>query len=150
VRFCVRTIYFQNGVTETKKIALGFCAKICHIWHVDDEKPLFWIGRSRDDLREFPDEVMREIGYALDYAQRGGKHPNAKPLKGFGGASVLEIVEDDDGDTYRAVYVLHVFQKKSKKGIATPKRDLALIDERLKRAESHYKDWVGQTREPVP
>jgi phage-related protein len=126
---------------------------------MDDEKPLFWIGRSRDDLREFPDEAMREIGYALDYAQRGGKHPNAKPLKGFGGASVLEIVEDDDGDTYRAVYtvkfsravyVLHVFQKKSKKGIATPKRDLALIDERLKRAERHYKDWIGQTRGPLP
>ncbi len=124
-----------------------------------DEKPLFWIGRSRDDLKECPDEVMREIGYALDFAQRGGKHPNAKPLKGFGGASVLEIVEDNDGDTYRAVYtvkfplavyVLHVFQKKSKKGMATPKRDLDLIDERLKRAESHYQDWVGQARRTLP
>ena len=124
-----------------------------------DEKPLFWIGRSRDDLKECPDEVMREIGYALDFAQRGGKHPNAKPLKGFGGASVLEIVEDHDGDTYRAVYtvtfllavyVLHVFQKKSKKGMATPKRDLDLIDERLKRAESHYQDWVGQARRTLP
>ncbi len=124
-----------------------------------DEKPLFWIGRSRDDLKECPDEVMREIGYALDFAQRGGKHPNAKPLKGFGGASVLEIVEDNDGDTYRAVYtvkfplavyVLHVFQKKSKKGMATPKRDLDLIDERLKRAESHYQDWVGQARRILP
>ena len=124
-----------------------------------DEKPLFWIGRSRDDLKECPDEVMREIGYALDFAQRGGKHPNAKSLKGFGGASVLEIVEDNDGDTYRAVYtvkfplavyVLHVFQKKSKKGMATPKRDLNLIDERLKRAESHYQDWVGQARRTLP
>lgn len=124
-----------------------------------DEKPLFWIGRSRDDLKECPDEVMREIGYALDFAQRGGKHPSAKPLKGFGGASVLEIVEDNDGDTYRAVYtvkfplavyVLHVFQKKSKKGMATPKRDLDLIDERLKRAESHYQDWVGQARRTLP
>lgn len=124
-----------------------------------DEKPLFWIGRSRDDLKECPDEVMREIGYALNFAQRGGKHPNAKPLKGFGGASVLEIVEDNDGDTYRAVYtvkfplavyVLHVFQKKSKKGMATPKRDLDLIDERLKRAESHYQDWVGQARRTLP
>ena len=124
-----------------------------------DEKPLFWIGRSRDDLKECPDEVMREIGYALDFAQRGGKHPNAKPLKGFGGARVLEIVEDHDGDTYRAVYtvtfplavyVLHVFQKKSKKGMATPKRDLDLIDERLKRAESHYQDWVGQARRTLP
>jgi len=124
-----------------------------------DEKPLFWIGRSRDDLKECPDEVMREIGYALDFAQRGGKHPNAKPLKGFGGARVLEIVEDHDGDTYRAVYtvtfllavyVLHVFQKKSKKGMATPKRDLDLIDERLKRAESHYQDWVGQARRILP
>ncbi|MCC8987246.1 MAG: type II toxin-antitoxin system RelE/ParE family toxin [Candidatus Contendobacter sp.] len=124
-----------------------------------DEKPLFWIGRRRDDLKECPDEVMREIGYALDFSQRGGKHPNAKPLKGFGGASVLEIVEDNDGDTYRAVYtvkfplavyVLHVFQKKSKKGMATPKRDLDLIDERLKRAESHYQDWVGQARRTLP
>lgn len=126
---------------------------------MSDEKPLFWIGSSLDDLKEFPNEVMREMGYALDCAQRGGKHQNAKPLKGYGGASVLEIMEDDDGDTYRAiytvkfsqaVYVLHAFQKKSKKGIATPKRDIDLIDERLKRAESHYKDWLSQIRRTLP
>jgi len=87
--------------------------------------------------------VQREIGFALRQAQDGGKHPDAKPLKGFGGASVLEIVEDHDGDTYRAVYtvrfadavyVLHVFQKKSKK-IATPKHEMDLIPARLKEAE---------------
>lgn len=124
-----------------------------------DEKPLFWIGSSRSDLKELPSEVMREIGYALDYAQRGGKHPNAKPLKGFGGASVLEIVEDDDGNTFRAVYtvkfplavyVLHVFQKKSKTGISTPKREIDLIEERLKRAEKHYAEWTTQQRSTPP
>jgi phage-related protein len=118
-----------------------------------DEKPLFWIGSSLENLKSFPDEVMREVGYALDSAQNGKKHPKAKPLKGYSGASVLEIVEDDDGNTYRAVYtvkfslavyVLHVFQKKSKKGIATPKQEIALIGERLKRAELHYKEWINQ------
>lgn len=120
-----------------------------------DEKPIFWVGGSRNDLKSFPNEVMREIGYALDFAQRGGKHPSAKHLHGFGGANVLEIMEDDDGNTYRAVYtvrfshaiyVLHVFQKKSKSGIATPKRDTDLIKERLKRAERHYTHWVNQPR----
>lgn len=121
-----------------------------------DEKPLFWIGSSRDDVRKLPDEVKREIGYALDYAQRGGKHPDAKPLQGFGGASVLEIVEDDDGNTYRAVYtvrfagavyVLHVFQKKSRKGISTPKHEIDLVKTRLKYAEQHYKVWLTETQE---
>lgn len=120
-----------------------------------DEKHLFWIGSSLDDLKEFPDEAMREVGYALHCAQNGGKHLKAKPLKGYSGASVLEIVEDEDGNTYRAVYtvkfslavyVLHAFQKKSKKGIATPKREIALIDERLKRAETHYKEWIDQAK----
>ncbi len=94
-----------------------------------------------EDLKEFPEEVRGEVGYALYLAQTGSRHPNAKPLKGFGGARVLEIVEDYAGDTYRAVYtvklagivyVLHAFQKKSKQGIATPKRDIDLIKERLK------------------
>src|SRR5919106_967989 len=96
-------------------------------------KPVRWIGNSQEDLREFPDQPRRDIGYALYFAQRGDKHPRAKPLKGFGGAGVLEIVEDHDGNTYRAVYtvkfagvvyVLHAFQKKAKK--ASPRRSRRL------------------------
>ena len=106
-------------------------------------KSLKWVGTSLDNLKSFPDEVKRTIGFALDFAQRGTKHNKAKPLKGddFKGASTLEIVEDYDGDTYRsvytvklkdAIYVLHCFQKKSKKGISTPKSDIDLIKKRLK------------------
>lgn len=99
------------------------------------------------DLRAFPSEVRQDIGHALDQAQLGEKSAAAKPLKGFGGAGVLEVVDDFDGNTYRAVYtvkfaeviyVLHAFQKKAKKGIATPKADLALIRERLKKATEMY------------
>lgn len=116
----------------------------------DDVKPVGWIASSLKDLRAFPDEVMDEIGHALYEAQRGGKHESAKPLKGFKGAGVLEVVENYDGDTYRAVYtvrfaeviyVLHCFQKKSKSGIATPKQDLDLIQARLKTAEVEYEEW---------
>ncbi|AFY99197.1 type II toxin-antitoxin system RelE/ParE family toxin [Calothrix sp. PCC 6303] len=91
-------------------------------------KPVEWIGSSLDDLKEFPEEVQQVMGYALYLAQCGEKHDSAKPLKGFKGAGVLEIVEDFDTNTYRAVYtvkiadviyVLHVFQKKSKHGIRT-------------------------------
>jgi phage-related protein len=107
-------------------------------------KPLVWVRSSKDDLKKFPRTAQSHLGFALKVAQGGGKHPDAKPMKGFGGASVIEIVEDYDGDTYRAVYtvkfaeaiyVLHAFQKKSKSGIATSKRDLDLIEERLKRAK---------------
>ncbi|MBI3675123.1 MAG: type II toxin-antitoxin system RelE/ParE family toxin [Proteobacteria bacterium] len=114
-------------------------------------KPVRWIGSSRDDLKSFPKDVQRRIGGALWDAQLGVKAPFAKPLKGFGGASVLEIVDDFDGDTYRAVYtvrfwhavyVLHAFQKKSKHGIATPKRELNLIEQRLKRAKEDYEQWL--------
>jgi phage-related protein len=89
------------------------------------------------------------MGQAIDDAEHGGEHPSAKTLKGFGGRGVLEIVDDFDGDTYRAVYtvkfagviyVLHAFQKKSKKGVATPQRDIDLIKARLKRAEEHYRE----------
>lgn len=106
-----------------------------------DEKPLIWIGSSRKDLQALPKEVQRFFGFALDFAQRGDKHDDAKVLKGFGGAGVLEVVEDDIGGTYRAVYtvrfaeavfVLHAFQKKSKRGIATPKEDIDIIKNRLK------------------
>jgi phage-related protein len=110
-------------------------------------KPVRWIGSSRADLKQFPEKVGREVGYALYIAQKGDRHPDAKALKGFGGAGVLEVVEDHDGSSYRAVYtvrfagavyVLHVFQKKSKKGIKTPKSEIELIRKRLARAEGHY------------
>jgi phage-related protein len=115
-------------------------------------KPVRWIGSSRDDLRVFPEPVKRRVGGALWEAQIGSKAPYAKPLKGFGGASVLEVVDDFDGNTYRAVYtvkfakaiyVLHVFQKKSKRGIATPQSEIALIEQRLKRAKLEYEEWPG-------
>jgi phage-related protein len=104
------------------------------------DRPLLWVGTSRDDLNLFPDEVKRVVGHALRAAQRGGKHADAKPLRGFGGAGVLEIVETFDGSAYRtvytvrfsdAVYVLHAFEKKSAQGIATSKRDVALVHRRL-------------------
>ncbi len=113
-------------------------------------KPVRWIGSSRDDLRSFPEPVRLRVGGALWKAQTGGKAGWAKPLKGFGGAGVLEVVDDHDGDTYRAVYtvrfasvvyVLHAFQKKSKHGIATPKHEIALIEQRLKRAREDYEIW---------
>ena len=106
--------------------------------------PIRWIADSRDRLRDFPEDVKDDVGTALRWAQEGFKHGDAKPLYGFGGASVLEIVEDYDGDTYRAVYtvrfkvriyVLHCFQKKSKKGKETPRQDIELIKIRLKQAE---------------
>jgi phage-related protein len=108
------------------------------------EKPLAWLGRSKKDLMALPMGVRKFFGHALDFAQHGQQHDSAKVLKGFGGAGVLEIIEHDQGNTYRAVYtvkfretifVLHVFQKKSKSGIATPKPDLDIIRERLKVAE---------------
>ena len=110
-------------------------------------KPLFWVGSSKEDLSAFPDEVKLVMGFALHLAQTGGKHVDAKPLRGFKGAGVLEVVEEYDGNAYRAVYtvrfaesvyVLHAFQKKSKKGIATPKSEIDLIKERLKRAEQDH------------
>jgi phage-related protein len=112
-----------------------------------EAKPLFFMGSSKDDLRAFPEEVKDVMGFALRIAQLGGKHKDAKPLRGFGSAGVLEIIDDDDGDTYRGiytvrfegvVYMLHAFQKKSKRGIETPKSELALVKKRLKAAEDHY------------
>ncbi len=112
-------------------------------------RPLEWIGGSKKDLMALPDEVVNVFGYALYLAQTGGKHAQAKPLQGFGSAGVLEVVEDWSGNTYRAVYtvrfavrvfVLHVFQKKSKSGIATPKPDLDLIKARLKAATKRAKE----------
>ncbi|UIF88936.1 type II toxin-antitoxin system RelE/ParE family toxin [Cupriavidus sp. UYPR2.512] len=111
----------------------------------DKEKPLEWIASSYKDLMALPLDVRRRFGYALSLAQMGDQDDAAKVLKGFGGAGVLEVVEDDAGGTYRAVYtvkfaeavfVLHFFQKKSKSGIATPKADMDIIRARLKVAEA--------------
>src|SRR5213080_3006842 len=107
-------------------------------------KPLYWLGSSKRDLLSLPGPVEDLFGYALYLAQIGRKHEQAKPMKGFGSAGVLEIVEDLERNTYRAVYtvrferavfVLHVFQKKAKRGVATPKADVDLIRQRLKAAE---------------
>jgi phage-related protein len=107
-------------------------------------KPLVWVGSSKRDLKAFPRAVQRDLGQALEIAQFGTTPVHAEPLKGFKGAGVVELVEDHDGNTYRAVYtvrlvgriyVLHAFQKKSKKGIKTPKHVIDLIKARLKEAE---------------
>ncbi|MFZ5673432.1 MAG: type II toxin-antitoxin system RelE/ParE family toxin [Pseudomonadota bacterium] len=117
---------------------------------MDGQKSAVWMGSSKDDLREFPGDVRRVMGFAINDAQNGDEHPAAKALKGFGGRSVLEVVDDFDGDTYRAVYtvrfakavyVLHCFQKKSKKGRETPKRDIAVIRARLRAAEAHHHEF---------
>jgi phage-related protein len=109
-------------------------------------KPVHWIGSSLKDLREFPEGVRQEAGYSIFLAQKGEKALNAVPMVGFGSAKVVEVVIDNVGNTYRAVYtvkfgkavyVLHAFQKKSRKGIATPKPDLDLIERRLKAAVQH-------------
>jgi phage-related protein len=113
-------------------------------------KPVFWVASSRKDLRAFPRGVRLTFGQALFDAQTGGKHPDAKPLKGFKGAGVLEVVEDDDGSTYRAVYtvklagvvyVLHAFQKKSKSGAKTPPAEIRTVRARLREAEKHHAGW---------
>ena len=110
----------------------------------DIPKPLVWVGSSKRDLKAFPRAVQRDLGQALEIAQFGRTPIQAKPLKGFKGAGVLELVEDHDGDTYRAVYtvkladrvyVLHAFQKKAKKGIKTPKHVTDLVRTRLREAE---------------
>lgn len=121
---------------------------------MNNMKQLEWISSSRKDLMEMPLDVKSVVGYALYLAQLGEKHDNAKPLKGFKGAGVLEIVDDFQGDTYRAVYtvkfefavyVLHIFQKKSKSGIATPKQDIDLIEKRLKLAEQHHREHYDRS-----
>jgi len=112
-------------------------------------KPLYWVGSSKRDLRSLPSPVVDLFGYALYLAQAGKKHAQAKPLRGFGSAGVLEVVEHWDRGTYRAVYtvrfegavfVLHMFQKKSRRGTSTPKTDIDLIRERLKVAEQIAKE----------
>lgn len=120
----------------------------------DDERwPCFFVASSLKDLSAFPAAVRSDVGYALYLAQRGSEALRAKALKGFGGRGVLEVVENHDGDTYRAVYtvrlagsvyVLHCFQKKSKTGVATPQHDLDLIRSRLRAAEADHAARVAR------
>ena len=116
-------------------------------------KPLKWIGSAKRDLDSMPEDVKDLFGHAIDLAQAGGKHQDAKALSGFGSAGVLEVVEDFRSDTYRAVYtvkfagwvyVLHCFQKKSKSGIKTPKEDMDMINARLKAAKQDFEKWQKQ------
>jgi phage-related protein len=115
------------------------------------KKPLYWIGSSIKDISRFPEDVQRTVGFALSAAQFGGKHPSAKPWKGEG-PGILEVVKDYEGDTYRAiytvrfaqaVYVLHAFQKKSPRGIATRQSDIDLVKTRLKIAQRDYEEKHG-------
>ena len=109
-------------------------------------KPLYWVASARRDLKAMPTDVQDTFGFALHQAQAGRKHGQAKPLKGFGSAAVLEVVESSRDGTYRAVYtvkfvhavyVLHCFQKKSTDGIATPKPDIDIVRARQKAAQDH-------------
>jgi len=118
-------------------------------------RPLVWISRTRADLSTFPEEVKDSIGFALYVAQQGGKHVSAKPLRGFGSAGVLEIVDDYAGDAFRLVYTvqfsgriyaLHAFQKKSKTGIRTPKSEIDLIQVRLRHASEEHARWLEHQR----
>ena len=115
-------------------------------------KPVEWMGSSKADLKRFPDPVQGRMGFAIYRAQLGRRHRDAKPLKGFG-PGVVEVVARHDGDTFRAVYtarfegavyVLHAFQKKAKRGIATPKPELDLVRRRLAAAERHYRDTQSE------
>jgi phage-related protein len=114
-------------------------------------KPVRWVASSEEDLSAFPNDVKARVGGALWDAQIGLKSPAARPLKGFGDAGVLEVIVDFDGNTFRtvytvrfakAVYVLHAFQKKSRRAIATPKGELDLIGTRLSRAREDYDAWL--------
>ena len=116
-------------------------------------KPIKWVSSAKRDLDAMPEDVKDGFGHAIDLAQAGGKHQDAKVMAGFGSAGVLEVVEDHQGDTYRAVYtvkfagwvyVLHCFQKKSKSGIATPKPDMDLINTRVRAAKQDFEVWQAQ------
>ena len=115
-------------------------------------KPIWWVGRSKDAFEQFPHEAQEDILYSLEKAQWGGKALSAKPQQGFRGAGVLEIVENYDGDAYRAIYtvkfkeavcVLHVFQKKSKRGIRTPRREMRVVEANLRGLIEYIKNRKG-------
>jgi phage-related protein len=119
------------------------------------EKPLYWVASSKRDLIAMPEQVRREMGFALGVAQHGGKHGNAKPWKGEG-PGVFEVVSDFDGDTFRsvytvkfakAIYVLHCFQKKSPSGIRTAKTDVDLVHKRLEAARADYERRYGKEKD---
>lgn len=119
-------------------------------------KPIKWVGSAKRDLDAMPADVKDVFGHAIDLAQAGGKHAEAKAMAGFGSAGVIEVVEDFRGGAYRAVYtvkfagwiyVLHCFQKKSKAGIKTPKEDLDLINTRLKAAKLDFEAWQSEQGE---
>lgn len=119
------------------------------------ERPLDWVGSSKKDFLGFPARVKDEMGNALGLAQFGGMHPSAKPWKGQG-SGVFELVENHDGDTYRAVYavrfkevvyVLHAFQKKSPKGIKTAQVDVDLVARRLRIAQQDYEARYGKAKD---
>ena len=114
-------------------------------------KRLLWIGSSKEDLKDFPDEVQDEMGHGLYLAQMGDRHKHAKTLSGLGNAKIIELKENDRSGTYRLVYtvemaefifVLHSFQKKSKTGKETPKQEIDLVKRRLKEAEALYKQLI--------
>ena len=118
---------------------------------MDKKKPVIWIGSSKKDFMEFPDDIRNEMGHALYVAQIGEKHRDAKPLKGFDGGSVLEIVQSNGQGTFRTIYtiqmeeavlVLHAFQKKSTTGIKTTKHDIDLVKQRLKSGYHQYQEWI--------
>jgi phage-related protein len=118
-----------------------------------DPQPLYVVGSARDELRELPGDVKDVFGYALFLAQLGEMHSRSKPLRGFGGASVIEITDSDASGSYRAIYtvrladaiyVLHVLQKKSRRGISTPQREIELIRARLRQAEDHHAATFGR------
>ncbi len=143
-----------SNKVSTSTVALSWhpsCGILLFV-STDDEtdqtsvKPLEWVGSARDDLIDFPEAVRKEVGYGLYLAQTGSKAINAKPLRGFGGAGVVEIVVQHDGSAYRgvytvkfarAVYVLHCFQKKSKRGIKTPQAEIDLLKRRFLAAAEH-------------
>ncbi len=122
-------------------------------------KPLEWIGSSKADLKQFPDSVQDRMGFAIYQAQAGLRHRDTKVLKGFG-SGVLEIVVRHDGNAYRAVYVvrfeaavyvLHAFQKKAKRGIVTPRKEIELVRNRLGAAKRHHRETLEgrQDNEPI-
>ena len=126
------TNYTKSGIINSMKVSC--------------EKQVVWIGSSRKDIKEFPEDIRDDFGVSLFHAQLGGQHPDAKPLHGLG-SGILELVANDRSGTYRAVYtialgefvyVLHCFQKKSKTGIKTSQRDIELIKSRLKDAKQDY------------
>ena len=122
---------------------------------MDEEiKPVEWLGSTLGDLRVLPDPVQDDFGYALYLAQTGDKHPRAKPLRGYHGAGVLEVVRQHDAEAYRAiytvrfteaVYVLHVFQKKSSSGIATPVAEMRVVEARMKEAVRRHSEWEKES-----